>query len=169
MQFSIVDWYISLKRKRSLKNNPLYKINIFTSNRYRNCLANVQKQALKESRFKKQDSERIANKIYALCKDCGFATIRLENLNLAAMQKFNGSMIEQNNWGQLKECLLKKQTDTIKVSVAPAFEKSTHVCSACGKEREVKLKLRNRIFTCPACGYKENRDLNAARNIAQNG
>lgn len=45
---------------------------------------------------------------------------------------------------------------------------TTQTCSCCGKRREVNLTLKDRTFTCddPKCGFVMDRDLNAARNIA---
>jgi putative transposase len=42
---------------------------------------------------------------------------------------------------------------------------TSQICSLCDKRREQKLKLSQRIFKCSHCDYKENRDINAARNI----
>jgi len=42
---------------------------------------------------------------------------------------------------------------------------TSQICSVCDKQREQKLKLGQRIFKCSHCDYKENRDVNVARNI----
>jgi len=42
---------------------------------------------------------------------------------------------------------------------------TSQICSNCGELREPKLKLSQRKFSCFKCDYKENRDINAARNI----
>lgn len=39
------------------------------------------------------------------------------------------------------------------------------MCSACGWVK-AKLTLAERTFTCEACGFQPDRDLNAARNLA---
>jgi putative transposase len=45
---------------------------------------------------------------------------------------------------------------------------STQTCASCGyrHEGDNKLSLDDRIFTCLRCGYVEDRDLNAAKNLA---
>ena len=44
------------------------------------------------------------------------------------------------------------------------FFPSSQICSNCGNHRH-KMPLKNRVYVCPDCGYKADRDLNAARNI----
>ena len=43
---------------------------------------------------------------------------------------------------------------------------TSQICSSCGTQAEVKLKLSDRIFTCTECGMSKDRDLNAAINIS---
>jgi putative transposase len=51
---------------------------------------------------------------------------------------------------------------------ADRFYPSSKTCSACGAVR-AKLHLAERVFTCddPACGHVQDRDLNAALNLAR--
>ena len=44
------------------------------------------------------------------------------------------------------------------------FSPSSKTCYVCGWIN-TDLKLSNRVFKCQCCGYVENRDLNAAKNI----
>jgi putative transposase len=50
---------------------------------------------------------------------------------------------------------------------ADRFDPSSKTCSACGAVR-AKLSLAERVFTCdePACGHAQDRDVNAAVNLA---
>ena len=50
------------------------------------------------------------------------------------------------------------------VMVNPAY--TTQTCYDCGSLN--KLKLTQRIYSCK-CGYQENRDINAAKNILRLG
>ena len=43
------------------------------------------------------------------------------------------------------------------------FEPSSQICSCCGHRQ--KMKLEQRIYVCPECGMKLDRDVNAAINI----
>ena len=51
-----------------------------------------------------------------------------------------------------------------KVHVVSKWFASSKTCSKCG-HRIDKLKLSQRIYICPNCGFKEDRDINAAINI----
>jgi putative transposase len=53
-----------------------------------------------------------------------------------------------------------------KVQVAPMFFPSTKRCSSCGAVGP-GLPLSQRTFTCAACGFVLDRDVNAARNLSQ--
>ena len=49
--------------------------------------------------------------------------------------------------------------------IAPRFFPSSKLCSKCGQSNE-NLTLRDRVWTCPACGAVHQRDRNAAQNLA---
>ena len=49
------------------------------------------------------------------------------------------------------------------VKVNPAYTSQT--CSNCGTILSKKLPLSKRKFKCKSCGYKKDRDVNAAKNI----
>lgn len=49
------------------------------------------------------------------------------------------------------------------VMVPPAY--TTMTCSNCTARAKQKLSLSVRIFACESCGFAEDRDVNAARNI----
>ena len=46
------------------------------------------------------------------------------------------------------------------------FYPSSKTCSVCGYKKE-DLKLSDRKWTCPNCGTKHDRDINAAINIKE--
>lgn len=46
------------------------------------------------------------------------------------------------------------------------FYPSSKTCSACGRIKR-DLKLKDRTFVCPVCGFTEDRDFNAALNLAR--
>lgn len=54
------------------------------------------------------------------------------------------------------------------VSVVDRFYPSSKTCAACG-EVHAGLTLRDRHWTCPACGAEHDRDANAATNIEREG
>ena len=53
----------------------------------------------------------------------------------------------------------------MQLHVADRWFPSSRQCSACGAVR-AKLTLAEREFTCPSCGTRLDRDLNAALNLA---
>ena len=55
--------------------------------------------------------------------------------------------------------------ETGKEAVEVNAKNTSQICSECDKQRETKLKLSQRKFTCSFCPYSDKRDINAARNI----
>jgi putative transposase len=48
--------------------------------------------------------------------------------------------------------------------VADRWYPSSKTCSDCGSVK-AKLTLNDRIYACETCGHREDRDVNAARNL----
>jgi putative transposase len=96
-------------------------------------------------------------------------TLVVEDLNVAGMLKNRrlARRIADAGWGTLRRLLEYK---TIwrggTLHVADRWFPSSKVCSACSAVR-AKLPLRARVFRCVQCGLALDRDLNAARNLAQ--
>ena len=55
--------------------------------------------------------------------------------------------------------------ETGKRAVEVEARNTSQICNQCGEKRKEKLKLSQRVFKCSYCDYKDNRDINAARNI----
>ena len=89
--------------------------------------------------------------------------ICLEDLNISAMQKYNGQMTSDAGWAQLISMIVYKSKikgkNTIKIN---RFAPSTKTCNNCGNIQEMPLDQRE--YNCE-CGCKIGRDLNAAMNI----
>ena len=91
-----------------------------------------------------------------------------EDLNVKAMQKFNGSMVADNVMGLITQ--LSKYKAELEGNIyheIGRFEKSTGICSECDQRHVLTLSDRN--FTCTACGTYQSRDLSAAKSIARTG
>ena len=71
----------------------------------------------------------------------------------------HGKSIQQGILGRIKS-LLKNNENTIVLS---KWFPSTKLCSCCGEK--VEMKLHERVFVCPKCGYMEDRDIHAAKNM----
>ncbi|WP_340695941.1 RNA-guided endonuclease TnpB family protein [Hydrogenobacter thermophilus] len=50
------------------------------------------------------------------------------------------------------------------VVFADRYYPSSKTCSVCGYKKE-NLTLRDRYWTCPVCGAKHDRDINAGKNL----
>jgi putative transposase len=91
-----------------------------------------------------------------------------ENLNVKGMQKFNGSMVNDNIMGLITQLTkYKVQLDGKLYHEIGRFEKSTGICSSC--QNHHTLALSERRFTCSACGLNQSRDHSAAKSIARTG
>ncbi|NEO70291.1 transposase [Moorena sp. SIO3H5] len=107
-------------------------------------------------------------------KDFHFKTAKglLDNHDLIAHEKLNikglartkiAKSLLDAGWGQFLSILSIKALNAGLLTVAVNPKNTSQNCSDCGKK--VPKKLKERIHSCPHCGYIEDRDVNAARNI----
>lgn len=71
----------------------------------------------------------------------------------------HGKAIQQGILGRLKN-LIKNDPYTI---ILDKWFPTTKLCTKCGNK--IDIKLHNRTFHCPHCGYTEDRDVHAAKNM----
>jgi putative transposase len=96
-------------------------------------------------------------------------TLVVEDLNVAGMlrNKRLARHIADAGWGLLRRMLeYKTRWRGGTLHVADRWFASSKTCSDCGAVK-AKLPLRVRVFHCDVCGLVLDRDLNAARNLAQ--
>ncbi|MFF2551940.1 IS607 family element RNA-guided endonuclease TnpB [Nocardia sp. NPDC058058] len=96
-------------------------------------------------------------------------TIVIEQLNVSGMLKNRtlARAIADASWAELRRQLeYKTHRNGGSLQVADRWYPSSKTCSACG-EVKAKLRLQDRIFACDHCGFTLDRDLNAARNLAE--
>jgi len=87
-----------------------------------------------------------------------------ENLNIKGLAKSKlAKSILDAGWGQFLSILSTKAANAGLLTVAVNPRNTSQNCSNCGQK--VPKKLKERIHSCPKCGYTEDRDVNAARNI----
>ena len=86
-----------------------------------------------------------------------------------ANKKFgNGKATLDNGYGMFLTMLERKLTNMGKVFLkVDKWFPSSQLCCCCGHKQ--KLSLSDRVFVCPECGLKIDRDLNAAINIKNEG
>lgn len=121
--------------------------------------------------------ERITNKkdayIHYVVNELlkSYDTIFMEDLNVQGMLR-NHSLakaIQEVGFYKFKEILTNKALANGKqVALVGRLYPSSKTCSVCGYKKE-DLKLNDREWTCPNCGTKHDRDINAAVNILLEG
>jgi putative transposase len=101
-----------------------------------------------------------------------FGVIGVEALAVKNMLKHKrlARHIADVGWGMVFAQLRYKisWSDGSLLVAADRFYPSSKTCSACGAVK-AKLRLAERVFTCdePECGHEQDRDLNAALNLAR--
>ena len=100
-----------------------------------------------------------------------FDTIFMEDLNVQGLLR-NHSLakaIRDVGFYRFKQVLTNKALVNDKqVVLVDRFYPSSKTCSKCGYKKQ-DLKLSDRSWTCPNCGTKHDRDINAAVNILLEG
>ncbi len=87
-----------------------------------------------------------------------------EKLNIKGLAKTKmAKSVLDAGWGQFLSILSVKAENAGLVTKAVDPRNTSQNCSNCGKK--VPKKLKDRIHSCPHCGYTADRDINAAINI----
>lgn len=97
--------------------------------------------------------------------------ISLEELNVSGMMKNRhlAKAIQEQSFYSFKEILsYKAKSQNIQIIEVPRFYPSSKTCSCCGVIKS-DLKLSDRVFICPECGNRIDRDLNASINLKNYG
>jgi putative transposase len=98
-----------------------------------------------------------------------YGVVVVEQLNMAGMVR-NRRLARALADAGLAELRRQLSYKTVwygsRLVVADRFYPSSKTCSACGWVK-AKLTLAERTFICEACGFRIDRDLNAACNLAK--
>lgn len=95
------------------------------------------------------------------------ALIALEDLHVSGMLKNHklAQAVSDSNFGEIRRQLTyKAERYGTRLVVIDRFYPSSKTCSACGYVK-AELSLRERTYTCEACGMMLDRDVNAALNL----
>lgn len=98
-----------------------------------------------------------------------YHTLRIEDLNVSGMianQKLSTAISDLGFYEFRRLLIYKCAWYGGFVEVVNRWYPSSKLCRKCG-EKHSELKLKDRIFVCPKCSHKENRDLQASLNLAQ--
>jgi putative transposase len=106
-----------------------------------------------------------------------FETVVIENLDVAGMLKkgkknsnkaLRRSIHDAGFYELRRQPTYKTEDRSHRVVVVNRFFPSSKMCSHCCETR-AKLALSERVFECSNCGLRLDRDVNAARNIRDEG
>ena len=95
------------------------------------------------------------------------AVVIMEDLNVKGMMKnkhLSRSIAEMGFYDFIRTMKYKCEESGIKFFQVDRFFPSSKTCSQCGCIHK-NLKLSDRIFECPECGFIADRDFNAAVNL----
>ena len=101
-----------------------------------------------------------------------YDVICIEDLNVAGMLKNHNiarSVADASFFEFRRELEYKSAWYGKRLSVIGRFYPSSQICSGCGFKFEGTKNLSVREWICPACGKRNDRDLNAATNILSEG
>ena len=96
-------------------------------------------------------------------------TVVIENLQVKNMlkNKYLAPRIHEVGFYEFRMVLEHEQNKKQgKILVADTFFASSKLCSNCNSKKE-DLSLSDRTYVCQYCGYTEDRDVNAAMNLAK--
>ena len=132
--------------------------------------ANIDKQKLKIQKIHQRIGrirENHENKVIHEIVKQKPSFITVEDLNVKGMMK-NRHLAKAIAAQRFRLLLakLKRKTEIvgIELRIVDRFYPSSKTCHSCGYIHK-GLKLKDRIYICPECGYREDRDLNAALNL----
>ena len=152
----------SLNKLRSLNKSLSRKVK--GSNRWWRCVRQIARLYRKITNQRKDFHWQLASK---LCKK--FDIIVIETLNLEGMKRLWGRKVSDLAFYQFVEILKYKcQKHGREFLRVGQWTATTKPCSDCGFHNET-LTLSDRQWTCPECGARHDRDINAAINILRAG
>lgn len=138
------------------------------SNRYK-------KQLCKVSRIHRHIANQRKDHLHKISTEIAnqYDVVCVESLDMKALsnKRFgNGKATMDNGYGMFLSMLEYKLKDRNKYLVkVDKWYPSSQICSCCGNKNPAVKALSVRTWECPVCGKHHNRDVNAARNILQEG
>ena len=126
-----------------------------SNNRYK-LIKKIRKEYIHTNNKKNDISNKI---VHSILNDNKIIVIQDEQINEWKQDGLSGTKIQHSILGRIKHKL--KNND--RVVVLDKWFPTTKYCSNCGNK--IKLELKDRVFECPVCKTKEDRDIHAANNM----
>ena len=153
---------------RRLDRNIDRKLDKKTSKKQRKSSRNRNKDlARRRKRYQRLKNRKkdIRNKLVS-CITKSYETIIVQDESINAWKAGgHGKKIQNTGIGGIMADLKEKSHTLI---IVDRFFASTKTCSCCGFVKD-KMKQSERVYVCPHCGAIMCRDMNAAKNILQEG
>ncbi|MEM6752626.1 MAG: RNA-guided endonuclease TnpB family protein [Cyanobacteria bacterium P01_C01_bin.38] len=93
--------------------------------------------------------------------------IKIEDLSIKAFLKNHrlaGAIADCGMYEFKRQLEYKTEKFSSQLILVDRMFPSSQICSNCGKHRH-KMPLKERVYLCPECGHRSDRDLNASKNI----
>ncbi len=133
-----------------------------SSNRYKKAKLHVAKQHAKVSDARRDHLHKLATKLVRQNDSIAIEDLAVKNM---VKNRCLAKSISRTGWGEFRRQLeYKAERAGRTLVVIDRFYPSSKTCSACG-HLLAKLSLGTRHWTCPTCGTRHDRDVNAAKNI----
>ena len=138
--------------------------------------SHYQKQLLRIAKLHEHIANQRKDYLHKLSRNISnnYDYVFVEDLNLSEMSKKKdnlklGKDIADLGYGYLLKYLsYKLDWQNKKLIKVDRYFPSSQICSVCGfRKKDLTLSIRN--WTCPSCGVKHNRDINASINIKKEG
>ena len=98
-----------------------------------------------------------------------YAVICIEDLNLNGMKRLWGRKVSDLAYGEFVKILeYEASINGCQIIKIDRWIPSSKACHNCGFVKQ-DLDIKERVWTCPACGETHDRDINAAKNILDQG
>lgn len=97
-----------------------------------------------------------------------YAHIRIEDLNVSGMianRKLSKVIFDLGFYEFRRQLTYKAQSFGCQLNIVDRWFPSSKLCRKC-TQKHPHLLLSDRLFVCPSCGHTEDRDLQAAKNLA---
>lgn len=152
-----------LQRQASRRQGPDRRHGQKASNRWSKTQARIRKLHADVANARRDGLHKLTTRLVRT-----YGAIVLEDLNVSGMvtNRRLARHVAGVGMAELRRQIeYKAAWAGVRVHIADRWYPSSKTCSGCGVVK-AKLRLSDRVFACSSCGTSMDRDLNAARNLA---